>query len=589
MNAETIPDTLPAPAAESGGALAEASPEAALWARLSMKQRATVEAKTVLVRTVIALIDTGLSDSRAIDLLLARIESGRVAPAIAAACARLGHDGTVLSRATLYRYLKAWRKSGLLGLAPKHKGRVAAVYGWEARALHFHGLPSKPAVAAVARWLRQEGHATATTDRVRRYLDSLSAAEGGPNSRSRLGPRLYRDSQRPHHLRSTDNLAPGDLYVGDGHTLDVYLQHPSGNKVWRAELTLWLDVASRYPVGWWISEAESAHSTLFALSHAVITHGHVPAMLHMDNGSGYANQMLSDAATGFYARLGCAVMHSLPYNAKGKGHIERFFGTLERDLNKRLASYCGQDMAPEALQALLKGHKAGTVKLPTLAQYIEIFRQWLGQYAREPHAGLDGRTPAEVWAGLQPHPIEPATAAVFWPCTERLVRRSAIVLDGRTYTDPELPHHNDRRVRVEYNLHDDGYVRVLDLDGHWLCDAQLVHKRDYLPTSRIEEAKARRLDKQTKRLEQHIAEQQARAGRLLGHDTTLDALDALGADASVALKETGPEETPGPVIVVDELPVRPAATELALDLDLYTVPDPFELALDLSGDSPARR
>ena len=121
MNAETILETLPAPAAESGSALAEASPEAALWARLSMKQRATVEAKTVLVRTVIALIDTGLSDSRAIDLLLARIESGRVAPAIAAACARLGHDGTVLSRATLYRYLKAWRKSGLLGLAPKHK------------------------------------------------------------------------------------------------------------------------------------------------------------------------------------------------------------------------------------------------------------------------------------------------------------------------------------------------------------------------------------------------------------------------------------------------------------------------------------
>ena len=69
----------------------------------------------------------------------------------------------------------------------------------------------------------------------------------------------------------------------------------------------------------------------------------------------------------------------------------------------------------------------------------------------------------------------------------------------------------------------------------------------------------------------------------------LDALDALGADASVALKETGPEETPGPVIVVDELPVRPAATELALDLDLYTVPNPVELALDLSGDSPARR
>ena len=43
------------------------------------------------------------------------------------------------------------------------------------------------------------------------------------------------------------------------------------------------------------------------------------------------------------------------------------------------------------------------------------------------------------------------------------------------------------------------------------------------------------------------------------------------------------------MIVVDELPVRPAATELALDLDLYTVPNPVELALDLSGDSPARR
>lgn len=586
MNVEriTTAETLPVVAA----AAPASSAETLTWARLSEPQRTSVEAKITLVRVLEALVADGLSDRTAIDLLLARAQTGRVAPAIAAACVRLGHRGAAVSRATLYRYLAAYRSGGILALAPKHKGSAAQEHGWEARALHFHGLPSKPAAAAVARWLRQEGHATATPERVRRYLDGLSAAEGGPNSRSRLGPRLYRDSQRPHHLRSTANLAPGDLYVGDGHTLDVYLQHPSGKRVWRAELTLWLDVASRYVVGWWIGEAESAHSTLFALSHAVLTHDHVPPMVHVDNGSGWRNQMLSDAATGFYSRLGTSVMHSLPYNAKGKGHVERFFGTLERDLNKRLASYCGQDMAPEALQALLKGYKAGTVKLPTLAQYLEIFRQWLGHYAHEPHSGLDGRTPAEVWAGLQPHPVSTADTAVFWPCVMRQVRRGSIALDGRTYTAPELVHHNERSVRVEYNLHDDGLVRVLDADARWLCDATLVHKRDYLPASRIEEAKARRLDAQTQRLERHIEEQQARAGRLLGHDATLDALGALGADAA-ALKETGPEETPGPVIVLDELPVRPAATELALDLDFYTAPKPAELPLDLSGDLPARR
>lgn len=489
-------------------------------------------AKRRICEHVLALAARAGSDSAGvgIDLFRAAWAAGTLAPDVRAALVLARPKSAECpDRATLYRWLEQYRTSRATGslapLAPKAQGRERQVMGWEARALHLYRQPSKPAAAEVARQLREEGQTSATEPRVRRYLASLPT---DVLIAGRMGERLRRAQHGDYVRRTTANLRAGDIYVGDGHTIDVYLQHPTGRRPWRPELTVWLDVRSRCVAGWWISESESGLSTLFALSAAVQARGHIPAMIHVDNGSGYAAQIHTDEATGLFARLGISVMNALPYNARAKP-VERYFRTMEESFGRRWPSYCGYSMDEEAKHALLKRYKAGDWEaLPTLDQYLDGLRAWIAGYEAEEHPECPGKTRRQVWdETFEAHPPE-GGAALWWPRVERIVNRRSIALDGREYRHPALAAFNktdlrDGKVLVEYDIHDDAMVRVLTPDGRWICDAELVRRRDYVSASRIEDARAERTRAQTKRLELQLQEVRDRAA------LTVDAADRLRA------------------------------------------------------------
>lgn len=433
------------------------------------------------------------------------------------------------SRATLYRWLGQWRQSQAAGdlarLDQQHRGRQRAVWGWEVRALHLWQQPSKPAASEVARQLREEGQASATEPRVRRYLASLPSTT---LEQGRLGPRLRR-AKGDYVRRTTEGMRAGDCYVGDGHTIDVYVQHPTGHKVWRPELTVWLDWRSRCVAGWWISENESGLTTLFSLSHAIKEHDHVPAMIHVDNGSGFKAQMHTDEAKGLFARLGITPMFALPYNARSK-IVERFFGTLERSFGKRWPSYCGEDMDEEARAALLKRFEQDPSAMPTLEQYKEELRAWLVGYHHEEHPEVKGRSRAEVWAdSFVRTPLGPG-AGLWWPREERVVNRQTVNLRGREYKHVDLAPYNktalrDGKVWVEYDVTDDRSVRVLTKEGRWICDAKLVERRAALKSSVLEDVRAKREREALKRLEVHAQEIRDRAALVTDAGQSLRAIE----------------------------------------------------------------
>ena len=58
------------------------------------------------------------------------------------------------------------------------------------------------------------------------------------------------------------------------------------------------------------------------LKEAVARRG-VPTLLYTDNGRIYRSQQLR-----ICARMGCAVLHAEPFDAKAKGKVERFFKTV---------------------------------------------------------------------------------------------------------------------------------------------------------------------------------------------------------------------------------------------------------------------
>ncbi|MFW2440920.1 MAG: Mu transposase C-terminal domain-containing protein [Arenicellales bacterium] len=511
------------------------------WEKLPKAKRDKAQKRAAVVLPIMLLMEEGsFTLSRAVESMLLDVRHSSEGDFTKAAIA-LGRNGNPPSRASLINWCQAYQKHGLMGLVAGHKGKEREVRGWEAAAMRYYQMPSKPSFNAVSEWLQADGYESATYPRIRSYLKSLPAEH---LMKGRLGPRLIENTKKTFTRRDTSGLQPGDVYQGDGYTLDIYLKHPTGNRPWRAELTLWLDVACRYIVGWYISDAESAHSTLFSLSHALLSHDHIPSCLHIDNGSGFKNKMMSNECTGFYDKWGISIMHSRPYNAKGKGHVERIFGTIKGKFLKKFPGYCGHDMDNEAQQLYLKKCKAGDEELMSRDTFVDEFSNWIDVYHATPHGGLDGKTPASQWEGLVNTPVAPKSAALFWPRSRRVVSRQCIRLDNREYVNKDLLSYDKKSLIAEYSIHDDSYIRVLDDKERWICDATLVKKADYLPASRIDENNRKKSIAATRRLQSHIQEVEDRAHLAITHDQANDGIaeilpDAPARQVAQAEKETG--------------------------------------------------
>jgi len=516
---------------------------------LNDKQKAKQDALVVVMRYVRKLRGEmgGASLSPAIDDF-EKLFINNLIPAVvlnALAILRPTKKDKCPNRATLFRWDDKYRKhlnGDETAAAPKHRGSDRKNYGWEARAIALYNKPSKPAMAAVAEWLVDEGFKEVTASRVSRYLKTLPA-NLGEHGRGRLGSHFYNNTQKGFKRRDTSVFPVGFIYQGDGHCVDAYVAHPRTGDIWRPELTVWIDITSRYLVGWYISEAESSHSTLFALSHALCSWDHVPAMLHIDNGSGFRSKMMNDDSAGFYAKFDIDPMFSIPGNAKGKGQVERWFRTMEGKYGKKLDTFCGGDMADEVKQRIVRENKRGNYKLPSLQEYMTGLEAFIERYNNTVHSALDGKTPAELWATLERTPLHMSAEAVVLPKTQRTVRRGTIHLDNREYNAADLIAYNGDSVIVEYDLHDDKKVRVLTQEGRWICDAALVFKIDYLPASRVEEAATKRLKGQHKRLQNKLDEVTDRAGLAITHDMVIDDIEALNEGASMLLEDQQNDES----------------------------------------------
>ncbi len=442
-------------------------------------------------------------------------------------------------RATLYRWLKdygRYQEGNTLALTKQYKGRQRKTYGWELKAIELYNMPTKPGYADVAFWLRTDyGFDSATKKRVTSFLKTLPATLG-KQSPERMGKHFYRQNLAPHKIRDLANVPVGFCYEGDGHTVDVYVAHPNTGNLFRPELTIWIDVKSRYVVGWYLCFDESAIDTLFALSEAILSHDHVPAMVHVDNGSGFRARMMNDRVTGFYSRLGIDPMFAIPGNSKGKGLVEGFFKLFRNRHDKKelfKGCYCGDDMAPEVIRRLPELVKRGKRTLPSIEQYAESVGKFICDYNNEPKKALNSECPAEVWQrDLEQFNVHIAAEAMVRPREMRTVKKHSIRHQNRFYSAPELAQYNNEEVIIEYSMHHDGEIRVLEMceKERLICIAKLRGKIKYLPDSRLEEKRLNSEKAAVKRLENKIEETRLRNRPILSHEDSADVLDGLLAD-----------------------------------------------------------
>ena len=481
------------------------------WAAATADKRRVAELRAMLVEPLVERVAEGRSQVLVLKTFAARMEAGDLTATERACIDQLGRG---LSLPNIKRWFNDFRAGGRTALLPKHTGRQRVQQGWELRAMALFDRPSKPTYAAVAGQLRAEGYTEVSDKAVARYLQALPTTLGGQHSPARVGRHLHRLTRKTFQRRHLDEILVGEIYAGDGHTVDCYMRHPNTSGLFRPELTAFIDVKSKYLAGWYFTESETKESTLFALSSALVKHDHVPAWLYVDHGAGYRAKMLSDENTGWFQKFDIATIAAIPGNPHGKGWIERFFRTVRDHHDKFFAEglmYCGDDMAPEINRRLSADIKAGKRTLPSFDSYVESFAAFIDRYHNTPMKTLDGKTPAQVWSeGLKRVPVGSSMDAVLRPRVERVVRRQMVQLHSRTYFAEQLIDHDGHAVVVEYDLHNDQTVWVRDNKDRFICTASKTASISPIPTSRLEEQRDRRLKGQEKRLENHLAEMRAR-------------------------------------------------------------------------------
>lgn len=488
------------------------------WHNASEVARKKAQSRAVLVRH---LSTQACGLLKAYENLVSDYRSNMAANTLVTAIAVLGK---LPSRATVYNWCSAYKQNGINSLLPNHKGKTATQYSWLARCLELYHSPNSPSFAQVSDQLNKEGYA-AEHHQVRRFINGLPH-ELGPQSPYRMGAKLYREKHKDHLLRSTENIKPGVMYNGDGHTLDVYLAHPKTGKPYRAELTAFQDVGSRCIVGWELGFAESTIDTLTAISRAIKVHNNVPAMFYLDNGSGYKNKLMNADTTGFYAQFEIDVIFAIPGNARAKW-IERFFLHMEDRVGKRFSTYCGRDHDDRHKQLVLKEAKQGKRQLPTVDEWIAEFKSFLLDYHNAEHPEIKGKTRQQVWDETVDRVPPTEGDFVILPREKVNIRRGRFRLHQRNYHADYLHQFNGQELVAAYDMHDDSYTKLYKLSGEFLMIANLKNKSLAVPDSRVVEAKQKRLTGRVRRLNVHM--QEAIAQEAMGRVIDVEAIEALAA------------------------------------------------------------
>lgn len=317
-------------------------------------------------------------------------------------------DGSLrrFSTATLRSWLRSYQREGLEGLNPKtrsDKGSFRCLDDDTAEIIARHRVQHRAlSVKLFHQILHDDGllpeGKTVCEATLRRFLKSrgLDKPVRGPG-------KARAKYEMPH---------PNDLWVADFmHGPKVQTQ--AGKR--KAILCATIDDHSRLITGSRFAFTEDTGDILRTFATAIATYG-VPKRFYCDNGPAFISHHLTEAC----GRIGCALLHSEPFDSPSRGKVERFFRTVRA---RCLPLLTDTDLASiETLQ--------------------ERFEAWLrDDYHLRRHGGINMKPLDRFLAGaeetlitrLSPHEIDHA----FMGRITRVVRNDATVKIDCTFY--ELP------------------------------------------------------------------------------------------------------------------------------------------------------
>jgi putative transposase len=227
-----------------------------------------------------------------------------------------------------------------------------------------------------------------------------------------------------------------------------------------------MDDYSRAIAGFRISfDAPSSIQTALTLRQAIWRKSQpqwkimgIPARFYSDNGSDFTSQHLEQVS----ADLKMVLVFSEPDMPRGRGKIERFFGTVNQMLLCGLPGY-----TPAGLPA---DHEV----LSVAAFEAELERFILDQYHQTPHSET-GEPPQARWeAGgflpRLPESLEQLDLLLLTVAKRHKVRPDGIHFQGMRYLDLTLAAYVGESVIIRYDPRDMAEIRVFH-EHHFLCRA----------------------------------------------------------------------------------------------------------------------
>jgi putative transposase len=306
----------------------------------------------------------------------------------------------------------------------------------------------------------------------RLYAFDVSLARNG----ARKAKKDYGDSVA---ARPTERIL--EVAEIDHTPIDLWVVDDDGKLAGRPMLTLLLDRYSRCVLGFFLSLTGHGVDAVFgALRHALLPktylakrypevrgnwpcHGRFTTLL-ADNGSEFAGGSMQAAALDLGINLEfCGSM--MPNH---KPHVERFFYTFN---HRFIHTLKGTSLARVSAR---EGEQLQNDACLTLAELERLIHVWIvNVYHARPHSGLDGRTPADVWAesaqrfppdlSLSVAQIDLALSEV----AESALGKGGITINNNRYASERLCALRrmlpaGSRVKVRYSRRDVGSILVLD-------------------------------------------------------------------------------------------------------------------------------
>jgi putative transposase len=422
-----------------------------------------------------------------------------------------------ISRATLYRWVGAYKEGGIDALVPEKRGpRATVILPNEKEFLDKYLLhPNSPKISDGIKDCKKDlgENSTSSPAKLRRYVvDDFRKYNFDIWVKDREGQNAWNNKVAPYQDRNPMLLKFGEALVADGRKCDLQAIDPISGKPKRPTIVLFLDWRSTFPVGFEVSFSENVQSITTALFNALMKIGKLPSVIYTDNGKAFVSKIFTRKTitiggtkiSGMIEQLSelDPERHKIEYRQAPKYHpqskiTERWWRILGDRLERRFPSYVGSSIKDKPAYLLPNEPHAKVLHndwVPKVSELNQIVYQWIEEYIDEPRPKRQGLTPRQMFEEGKGPGFDPRKLFYLMMVSEtRNVSRCRFSFAGVDWEGPCLYAYSGK-VIIRYSLSDFSKIYVFDpSDGHFMgvvTQTIAAHPtKDYQASKRIKNIK----------------------------------------------------------------------------------------------------